>query len=115
VLMLNARRQAEDYARALPDDHDWPPFLITCDVGNCFEIYADFSGRGRNYSQFPDRTRFRVFLTDLRQEDTRALLRSIWTAPRSLDPAKRTEKVTREVAKILAEVSTWRGRRTIPR
>lgn len=105
VLMLNARRQAEDYARALPEDHDWPPFLITCDVGNCFEIYADFSGRGRNYSQFPDRTRFRVYLQDLRQEDTLALLRSIWTEPHSLDPAKRTEKVTREVARSLAEVS----------
>ncbi|MCA3739018.1 MAG: class I SAM-dependent DNA methyltransferase [Phenylobacterium sp.] len=105
VLMLNARRQAEDYARALPDDHDWPPFLVTCDVGNCFEIYADFSGRGRNYSQFPDRTRFRVYLADLRSEDTRALLRAIWTDPHSLDPAKRTEKVTREVAKSLAEVS----------
>lgn len=105
VLMLNARRQAEDYARALPDDHDWPPFLITCDVGNCFEIYADFSGRGRNYSQFPDRTTFRIYLTDLRQEDTRLLLRTIWSDPHSLDPAKRTEKVTREVAKSLAEVS----------
>lgn len=105
VLMLNARRQAEDYARALPDDHEWPPFLITCDVGNCFEIYADFSGRGRNYSQFPDRTRFRVYLTDLRQEATRALLRAIWTDPHSLDPARITEKVTREVAKSLAEVS----------
>lgn len=105
VLMLNARRQAEDYARALPDDHDWPPFLITCDVGNCFEIYADFSGRGRNYSQFPDRTRFRIYLADLRQDETRALLRAIWTDPHCLDPAKHTEKVTREVAKSLAEVS----------
>ncbi len=105
VLMLNARRQAEDYARALPDDHDWPPFLITCDVGNCFEVYADFSGRGRNYSQFPDRTSFRIFLADLRQDDTRALLKTIWSDPHSLDPAKRTERVTREVAKSLAEVS----------
>jgi len=105
VLMLNARRQAEDYARALPDDHDWPPFLITCDVGNFFEIFADFSGRGRNYSQFPDVTRFRVYLTDLEQEKTQDLLRAIWTDPHSLDPAKRTEKVTREVAKSLSEVS----------
>ena len=106
VLMLNARRQAEEYARALPDDHDWPPFLITCDVGNCFEIYADFSGRGRNYSQFPDRGHFRLYLADLRQEASRALLRTIWTDPYSLDPARQTEKVTREVAESLAEVST---------
>src|SRR5687768_4604851 len=27
VLMLNARRQAEDYAKALPASHGWPPFL----------------------------------------------------------------------------------------
>src|SRR5262249_17745767 len=30
VLMLNARRQAEDYAKALPAAHGWPPFLIIC-------------------------------------------------------------------------------------
>lgn len=106
VLMLNARRQAEDYARALPDDHDWPPFLITCDVGRCFEIFADFSGRGRNYSQFPDRSRFRIYLEDLKSPDARELLRMIWTNPYALDPSKRTEAVTREVAASLAKVST---------
>lgn len=106
VLMLNARRQAEDYARALPDDHDWPPFLITCDVGNCFEIFADFSGRGRNYAQFPDRSRFRIYLEDLKREDVRERLRMIWTKPSALDPAKRTEAVTRQVAASLAKVST---------
>ena len=52
VLMLNARQQAEDYARHLPNSHEWPPFIIVCDVGNCFEIYADFTGKGRNYSQY---------------------------------------------------------------
>src|SRR3954451_6072070 len=48
VLMLNARRQAEDYARALPADHGWPPFILVCDVGHVIEVYADFSGQGRN-------------------------------------------------------------------
>ena len=52
VLMLNARQQAEDYARALPASEGWPPFLIVCDVGHCFEIYADFTGQGKNYAQF---------------------------------------------------------------
>ncbi len=28
VLMLNARAQAEDYARHLPQDHGWPPFVL---------------------------------------------------------------------------------------
>jgi hypothetical protein len=54
VLMLNARRQAEDYARALPADHGWPPFILVCDVDYVIETYADFSGQGRNYVQFPD-------------------------------------------------------------
>lgn len=69
VLMMNARRQAEDYAKALPASDGWPPFVIACDVGHCLEIYADFSGQGKNYAQFPDRQRFRVFLEDLRQEN----------------------------------------------
>src|SRR5690606_16819743 len=44
VLMRNARRQAEDYVFRLPPDHPAPPFIIVCDVGYVFEIYADFSG-----------------------------------------------------------------------
>src|SRR4051812_30503981 len=44
VLMLNAKRQAEDYARALPTSHGWPPFVLVADVGHCIEVYADFSG-----------------------------------------------------------------------
>ena len=31
--MLNAKRQAEEYARALPTPHGWPPFILVCDVG----------------------------------------------------------------------------------
>jgi len=51
VLMLNARRQAEDYAKALEPSEGWPPFLIVCDVGHCFEVFADFTGQGKNYQQ----------------------------------------------------------------
>jgi len=50
VLMLNAKRQAEEYARALPPSHGWPPFILICDVGHCIEIYADFTGQGKNYT-----------------------------------------------------------------
>jgi hypothetical protein len=88
VLMINARRQAEDYAKALPESEGWPPFLIVCDVGHCFEIYADFSGQGKNYAQFPDRQGFRIYLEELRQEEIRERLRLIWLAPHKLDPAK---------------------------
>jgi hypothetical protein len=50
VLMLNARRQAEGYARALPVEHGWPPFILVCDVGHVIETSADFSGQGKNYA-----------------------------------------------------------------
>ena len=63
--MVNARQQAESYARSLPSAHDWPPFIIVCDVGHCFEVYADFTGKGRRYEQFPDKQGFRVFMDDL--------------------------------------------------
>lgn len=35
--MLAAKGQAEGYARDLPEE--WPPFLIVCDVGFCFDVY----------------------------------------------------------------------------
>jgi hypothetical protein len=47
VLMLNARQQAENYAKHLPTAHEWLPFVVVCDVGNCFELYTDFTGKGR--------------------------------------------------------------------
>jgi hypothetical protein len=105
VLMLNAKRQAEEYARALPTSHGWPPFILVCDVGHCIEVYADFSGQGKNYTQFPDRQTFRIYLEDLRSEDVRERLRRIWLDPASLDPALASAKVTRDIAKRLAQVS----------
>lgn len=105
VLMRNARVQAERYARALPVDHGWPPFILVCDVGHVIEVYADFSGQGKNYAQFPDRQSFRVYLEDLREPDIRARLAGIWTDPLSLDPARESARVTRAIAERLAAVS----------
>nr|WP_245896933.1 DNA methyltransferase [Sphingomonas fennica] len=105
VLMRNARDQAERYARALDIEHGWPPFLIVCDVGHCLELYADFSGQGKNYRQFPDRTGFRIYLEDLRDAKVRDLLRAIWLDPQGLDPARRSAAVTRDIAGRLATVS----------
>ncbi|MGJ4951174.1 class I SAM-dependent DNA methyltransferase [Bradyrhizobium sp. HKCCYLS20291] len=105
VLMLNAKRQAEEYARALPTAHGWPPFILVCDVGHCIEVYADFSGQGKNYTQFPDRQGFRIYLEDLRKPEVRDLLRKIWLEPKSLDPSQKSAKVTRDIAKRLAQVS----------
>ncbi|RWQ72053.1 MAG: class I SAM-dependent DNA methyltransferase [Mesorhizobium sp.] len=105
VMMQNARKQAEEYVYLLDASHPAPPFVIACDVGNAFEIFADFTGTGRAYSQFPDRKGFRVYLDDLRRKETRELFARIWTNPASLDPAKESARVTREIAKRLAEVS----------
>jgi hypothetical protein len=105
VLMLNARRQAEGYARALPVSHGWPPFILVCDVGHVLEVYADFSGQGKNYAQFPDRQSFRIYLEDLRDSAVRERLVQIWTDPLTLDPARKSARVTRAIAERLAAVS----------
>ena len=103
--MVEARGQAERYAKALPIDHGWPPFLLVTDVGHCIDVYADFSGTGKQYTQFPDAARFRIALDDLRDEDVRTRLATIWTDPLSLDPSKEAARVTREIAGHLAELS----------
>jgi hypothetical protein len=105
VLMLNARRQAEEYAKALESSEGWPPFLLVCDVGHCIEVYADFTGQGKNYQQFPDRNGFRIYLDELREEKIAERLHAIWSEPRSLDPTAQSAKVTREIAARLAVVS----------
>jgi hypothetical protein len=89
----------------LPGAHGWPPFVLVCDVGHCIEVYADFSGQGKNYAQFPDRQGFRIYLSDLRDEGVRARLKRIWESPAVLDPARQSAKVTREIASRLAAVS----------
>ncbi len=104
VLMRNARLQAENYARALPESHGWPPFILTVDVGHAIEIFADFSGQGKNYRQFPDRRGFRIYLDDLHEPAVRERLRAVWLDPRSLDPATRAARVTRDIAQRLASV-----------
>ncbi|TPL07895.1 class I SAM-dependent DNA methyltransferase [Mesorhizobium sp. B2-4-14] len=104
-VMVQARRQAERYAASLPSNHPYPPFVIACDVGRAIELYADFSGHGRHYAQFPDARQFRIELGQLKNPETRDLLRAVWEQPQSLDPAQRTAKVTREIAGQLAEIS----------
>jgi hypothetical protein len=89
----------------LPTGHQPPPFVIVCDVGHCFEVYANFRRDGKAFDQFPDRQSFRVYLEDLRNPDVREHLAAIWNDPLSLDPAKRTARVTRAVASRLAAVS----------
>ncbi len=104
-VMRAAKRQAEDYARALPKEHGWPPFVLVVDVGHVIEVYADFSGQGKNYAQFPDRAGYSIPLEGLRDPEIRARLRAIWTEPRSLDPAAHSAEVTRDIAARLARIA----------
>jgi len=100
--MRSAYQQAKRYAEALPE---WPPFLIVCDVGYCFDVYADFSGSGKNYSQFPDPQTSRIPLQNLTKPETQAFLKAVWQDPHSLDPSKKSAKVTRELADRLAKLA----------
>lgn len=103
--MVRARGQAEMYAKALPAEEGWPPFLIVVDVGHSIELYADFTRAGKTYLQHPDPKSFRILLSDLVKEDVRELLRTVWTDPLSLDPTRRAAKVTRELADRLARLA----------
>lgn len=103
--MLKARGQAERYARALPADEDPPPFLLVVDVGHSFELYADFTQKGKAYLPFPDPTSHRFKLADLLRDDLRNRLRAVWLDPASLDPARHSAAVTREIAAHLAELA----------
>ncbi|MDB6035716.1 MAG: hypothetical protein JWM16_6054 [Verrucomicrobiales bacterium] len=103
--MLKALVQAERYARALPSDEPYPPFLLVVDVGHVIEIRADFSLTGRAYQPFPDPLSYRIRLEQLREENIRARLKLIWTHPTELDPSKRSAEVTRDVAQYLAELA----------
>ena len=105
ALMMNARRAGGRLCQGLALVRGLASLPIVCDVGHCFEIYADFSGQGKNYAQFPDRQGFRIYLEDLRSDDIRARLRLIWLDPHKLDPTKIAAKATREVAQRLASVS----------
>lgn len=117
TLMRQAREQAESYAKRLPSEEGWPPFLVIVDVGHVIELYADFSLQGKHYAQFPDRQSFRIYLEELRDEAVLERLRKVWEEPQSLDPASRSAKVTREVADLLAQLSKGletRMLRTLP-
>lgn len=97
--MQEAYGQALQYARTLDDP---PPFLIVCDIGHCFDLYAAFDG-SLDYRPFPDPRRSRIFLSKLAEHG--ATLRAIFLDPHSLDPSKHAAKVTREIAAHLAELA----------
>ncbi len=103
--MLSARGQAEQYARALPASEGRPPFLIVVDVGYSIELYSEFSRSGGSYVPYPDPRSHRILLRDLEDESVRGMLRLVWTDPMSLDPSRRSAKITRDIASRLAALA----------
>ena len=103
--MLRAHGQAQQYARALPAGEGRPPFLILVDVGRNIELYAEFTRSGATYVPYPDPRSHRIRLDDLRKPGPRDTLRAIWNEPLSLDPARRSARVTREIAAQLATLA----------
>ena len=105
LAMLKAKGQAEQYARALPNEEGWPPFLIIVDVGHAIELYSEFSCTGKTYLPFPDPRSYRIQLADLAHDQVRERLRLAWTEPHALDPSKQSAKATRQVADRLASLA----------
>ena len=103
--MKLAHAQAQDYARALPAAEGRPPFLVVVDVGHVIELFAEFTRSGSNYTAFPDPQNYRIRLEQLADATVRDRLRLLWTDPLALDPARASARVTRAVAKELAELA----------
>ncbi len=103
--MQKAFEQAEWYAHHLPREEPSPPFLLVVDVGHVIELYADFSGRSRNYTAYPDPTSHRIPLAALAQSGVRERLRILFTDPAQLDPSQHAAAVTREIAGHLATLA----------
>ena len=103
--MLKARGQAEQYARALPASEGRPPLLIVVDVGHSIELYSEFTRTGGTYVPFPDPQSHRILLARLADADVRETLRLAWTDPQALDPARRSARVTRDIAQSLGRLA----------
>jgi hypothetical protein len=103
--LLRARAQAEGYARALPASEGRPPFVLVVDVGHVIELYAEFTRSGGTYTPFPDPRSHRIRLEELRKDEVRERLRTLWLDPMALDPARVNAEVTRKVAVQLAEIA----------
>ncbi|WP_018146352.1 DNA methyltransferase [Thioalkalivibrio sp. AKL6] len=103
--MLAAQNQADQYVRALPEDEGRPPFIVVTDVGRSLELYSEFSRSGGTYVPYPDPSRHRIRLEDLRDPEIQQRLHHLWLAPDQLDASKHAARVTREVSARLAELA----------
>ncbi len=103
--ITKAVKQAENYARSLPVEEGRPPFIVVVDVGISFSLFSEFSRSGGNYVAFPDQRNHKIPLEQLRNPDTRELLRTVWLEPLGLDPTRYAGKITRVIADQLAKLA----------
>ncbi|MFO8155077.1 MAG: type IIL restriction-modification enzyme MmeI, partial [Thiohalospira sp.] len=103
--MLAAQNQADQYVRALPEEEGRPPFIVVTDVGRSLELYAEFSRSGGTYVPYPDPSRHRIGLEDLRDPRIQQRLHDLWHAPDRLDASKQAALVTRQLSARLAELA----------
>ena len=89
--------QAIAYTRSLSSK---PPFLLTCDIGDHFELWMGFSGDYGGYG-----ARREIGLIELRKADVFDLFVDIFSNPQQRNPEKVAARVTREVAADLAELA----------
>jgi len=89
--------QAVSYARNVPNR---PPFLLTCDVGDHFELWMGFSGDYGGYAARQD-----IPLAALKKAEIFDLFVDIFTDPQKRNPEKIAARVTREVAADLAALT----------
>ena len=95
--MEKAFVQAVAYARSLETK---PPFVITCDIGDHFELWQGFNEDYGGYG-----AREEIPLVHLRKKEVFDLFVDIFTDPQKRNPEKIAAQVTREVAADLAELA----------
>ena len=121
--MVNARRQAEDYAKALPRPRAGRRFLIVCDVGHASSVYADFSRPGEEST--PSFPTGRVFAFSSKSCATpgnpRAAAAWSGSSPHALDPTQarrqghaRNRRAARQGCRSLSKTPPATAACTIP-
>ncbi len=95
--MEKAFVQAIAYTRSLSSK---PPFLLTCDIGDHFEVWMGFSGDYGGYG-----ARREIGLIELQKADVFDLFVDIFSNPQQRNPEKIAARVTRELAADLAELA----------
>jgi hypothetical protein len=95
--MEKAFVQAVAYTRSLESK---PPFVLTCDIGDHFELWQGFNEDYGGYG-----AREEIPLAHLRKEKVFDLFVDIFTDPQKRNPEKIAAQVTREVAADLAELA----------